>query len=175
MPIYKRELDHIILENCVVFSNKETTYKGFVKCLLKYIHLIGPWSIILTGSHGYDNGEDGLCNISCLNSSKRKHYRLVRLIQLDLPCIEGVVKKQSQTREFYSEWCEKYFDGEPEGEDPRIYEDTKVAEIKDRKLIPSWKDWRKENCETTFKVSNSNNAENLTYDGFLGNRYCMVS
>ena len=59
----------------------------------------------VTGSHGMDNGQDGLNSVKCLSAS------------------DGYFDKhgQSQTKMFYEEQC-RFFGLSMEGEDPRDYD-----------------------------------------------------
>ena len=75
--------------------------------------------LILSGSHGSENGEDALCSLEALSSSNKD--------------------KPDQTRIFYQLWCKK-LKLNVEGEDPRQYsEDGKVVGVSEGQP-PMWRE-----------------------------------
>ena len=123
--------DKFCLETCTVIAKTETTFRGGAKFLDKNYGLLGHKSLILSGSHGGPAGEDGLVNISCLNSFGKKK-------------IHGEYKlNPEETRKFYAEWLELFLKCKVEGDDidPRIYKNedhTEVDGIK-KEEPPKWK------------------------------------
>ena len=101
---------------------------------------------MLSGSHGSDNGRDGLTDLLMLSSHPQYSFKN-RTHVLD----------PTQTRGFYTEWYTKYFKEEPEDEDPRIYEDKETGKVVgiNKELLPSkWKTMTKkiQDREVNFKV-----------------------
>ena len=75
----------------------------------------------LTGSHGKDNGQDGMNFLECLSDANRQK------------------DNKSETRNFYIRWC--YFFGlAEEGEDPRVFDPAtgQVTGINTAVVTPEW-------------------------------------
>ena len=75
----------------------------------------------LTGSHGKDNGQDGMNFLECLSDANRQ------------------IDNESETRNFYVRWC--YFFGlAEEGEDPRVFDPAtgQVTGINTAVETPEW-------------------------------------
>ena len=123
--------DKFCLETCTVIAKTETTFRGGAKFLDKNYGLLGHKSLILSGSHGGPAGEDGVVNISCLDSLGKK-------------MINGKYQlNPEETRKFYIEWLELFLKCKVEADDtdPRIYKNedhTEVEGIK-KEEPPKWK------------------------------------
>ena len=150
MPFH---LDKFTANGCTLVASTEATFKGSGKALEKFIKkslkkrgYVGP-VLIITGSHGGDEGDDGLNNILFLNSYNKKK-------------IDGEWKLISEeTRKFYEEWIIVFQAVQLEADDidPRNYgneEKTEVISIKDEKP-PKWRKISKDVGGTTveFMVS----------------------
>ena len=149
MPLWR---DRLKFETCTVVANTETTFGGvrrYHEQLVKdpsTAYSLGNNVVMLSGSHGSDDGRDGLTDLLMLSSHPQYSFKN-RTHVLD----------PTQTRGFYTEWYTKYFKEEPEDEDPRIYEDKETGKVVgiNKELLPSkWKTMTKKihDREVSFKV-----------------------
>ena len=77
--------------------------------------------LLLSGSHGMEDGRDGLCDLEALQSVVYEDGQMI----------------PRQTRSFYEKWC-KFFKVDVEGEDPRVYDDNdQVLGVKNEEP-PKW-------------------------------------
>ena len=97
-------------ENGILVASTAVTAAGTKKYLEKYVTDLVMKGVhtkisFLTGSHGGEDGTDGMNSLDCLSDAIRQK------------------NNQSQTRAFYTRWCH-FFDLAEEGEDPREFDPT---------------------------------------------------
>ena len=150
MPFWRDQLE---FKACTIVANTETTFPGVRKFYERLVedplsaaqYSLGKNVVMLTGSHGSPDGNDGLTDLLMLTSQTQDSKRNCN------PLLDP-----TQTRGFYAEWYTKYFGQDPEDEDPRIYNDKtgKVTEIKKICQPSDWKTMTKriQHREVEFKV-----------------------
>jgi hypothetical protein len=104
------ERNQFHIEKSIMVASTAVTAGGTKKYLEKYVTDLvarGIYTRIawLTGSHGMENGQDGMNSLKCLSDAIQQRNR------------------KSQKRTFYTRWC-NFFSLPEEGEDPREYDPT---------------------------------------------------
>ena len=116
-------------ELSLVVSSSEVNFHGARAYIQKYVTELMPRGnnsnsrvMLLSGSHGFSDGTDALCDVKALESMNDANDEMIH----------------RQTRKFYEAWC-KFFKLEVEGEDPRIYDLNGQAQGVVNLLPPAWK------------------------------------
>ena len=116
-------------EFSLVVSSSEVNFHGARAYIQKYVSDLMPRGnystsrlLLLSGSHGFADGRDALCDIEALKSMSDDKGEMI----------------PRQTRRFYEAWC-RFFKLEVENEDPRVYDEFgQVKEVTTR-FTPEWR------------------------------------
>ena len=115
-------------EFSLVVSSSSVDFDGARVYIQKYVSELMPRGnnsnsrvMLLSGSHGFDDGKDALCDIEGIKSMVDDNGKLL----------------ERQTRQFYEDWC-KFFRLDVEGGDPRIYDEQGQVKGVQNDFPPEW-------------------------------------